>query len=53
MERGDEALSRFEVVHGTAPIKAVIVRLDRTTQYAVTPALIINASYYWVTRFRG
>ena len=40
MERGDEALT-------------VIVRLDRTTQYAVTPGFITKTSYYWVTRFRG
>jgi purine nucleoside phosphorylase len=40
VERGDEALSSDNHHHK----KAVIARLDRATQYGVTPVVLTNAS---------
>jgi hypothetical protein len=44
MERGDEALSGRPKQAVIAAINAVIARLDRATQYAVTPVVITSAS---------
>jgi hypothetical protein len=32
---------------------AVIARLDRATQYAVTPVVLQTPLEYWITRLRG
>jgi hypothetical protein len=44
MERSDEALSGRPKQAVIAAINAVIARLDRAIQYAVTPVLITSAS---------
>jgi hypothetical protein len=44
MERGDEALTGRHKHAVIAATNAVIARLDRATQYAVTPVLITNGS---------
>jgi hypothetical protein len=46
-------ISAHLVASAFAPLAAVVARLDRATQYSVTPVIDGCALEYWATRFRG
>jgi hypothetical protein len=46
-------LNPDEVMHDARITTTVIVRLDRTTQYAAAHEIHRNALQYWATRLRG